>query len=149
MNQTIHAQKASNKHFWHSVTTSASGEAIWEIWTDVDQWKSWDSGLQDASIEGPFELNAKGMILSLEGRKSKFQVVAFEPGRSYTFKTNLPLGGLYVKRILAVETGKTTFTHEVWFKGLTGGLFAKSFGPKFREMLPKVMEKIKDLAEQP
>ncbi|MEM1320100.1 MAG: SRPBCC family protein [Bacteroidota bacterium] len=140
-------QEISNKHFWHTVETSASPATIWSIWTDVPNWQQWDSGLKAASLEGDFKLKARGTIVSLEGRKTKFKVVAFEPGRSYTFKTNLPLGGLYVKRSLEEKDGKTMFTHEVWFKGLTGGLFAKRFGPKFRELLPEAMAQIKSIAE--
>jgi len=86
-------------------------------------------------------------FISLEARKSKFKVVEFVKGKMYTYKTKLPLGSLYVKRYLTEENGQTKFTHEVWFQGLTGGLFAKAFGAKFRQMLPEVMEKIKEIAE--
>jgi Polyketide cyclase / dehydrase and lipid transport len=146
-----HAQekKATKKHFWHTVETTASPDAIWAIWTNVQNWKTWDTGLKDASMSDNFALNAKGVITSLEGKKSKFKIVAFEKGVSYTFKTNLPLGGLYVKRSLEVKNGVTFFTHEVWFSGLTGGIFANMFGEKFKGMLPEVMENIKKIAEKP
>lgn len=149
INTTFKAQnkEPSNKHFWHSVETSASPELIWEIWTDVSNWKDWDTGLKDASIEDAFKLKSKGTIISLENRKSKFKVVEYIEGQSYTYKTKLPLGSLYVKRYLMVKGSKTFFTHEVWFKGLTGGIFAKLFGEKFRKMLPSVLNKIKEIAE--
>lgn len=137
----------SDKHFSHSVRTSAPPALIWKIWTDVPNWKDWDSGLQDAGMKEAFALKAKGKITSLEGRKSGFKVVEFTEGQSYTFKTVLPLGALFVKRTLSVEGTETVFTHEVWFSGLTGGIFARQFGPKFREMLPGVMQKIKKIAE--
>ena len=137
----------SNKHFWHSLETSALPDVIWKIWTDVSNWKDWDTGLKDASIEGDFNLNSKGIITSLEGRKSKFKVVEYIEGQSYTYKTKLPLGSLYVRRYLTVKEGKTIFTHEVWFKGLTRGIFAKAFGEKFRTMLPDVLSQIKEIAE--
>jgi len=131
----------------HTVETSAPPAEVWTIWTTVEDWKSWDTGLKDAQMEGAFQLKAKGVIISLEGRKSKFKVVDIEEGKSYTIKTNLPLGGLYVKRYLKQNGDKTIFTHEVWFKGLTKGLFAKAFGRKFREMLPEVLQNIKQIAE--
>ena len=141
-------KEVSNKHFWHSSTTDASPDKIWAVWTDVEQWHTWDKGLQSAEMSGPFAFKAKGTITSLEGRKSKFKVVEYEEGKSYTFKTALPLGGLYVKRYLEVKDGQTHFTHEVWFKGLTAGIFAKNFGPQFREVLPEVLELVKAKAEQ-
>lgn len=145
----LHAQgkKPTDQHFWHSMETSASSNAVWSIWTDVSKWKNWDKGLKDASLEGKFTLDAKGTIISLENRKSKFKVVEYTEGRSYTYKTRLPLGSLYVKRYLEVRNGRVAFTHEVWFKGLTGGIFAKAFGGKFREMLPEVLTNIKNIAE--
>ena len=146
---TLHAQnkKQSNKHFWYSLETSASPEIIWAIWTDVSNWKNWDTGLKDASMKEDFQLSSKGIIISLENRKSKFKVVEFIEGQSYTIKTKLPLGSLYVKRFLTQENGKTMFTHEVWFKGLTKGIFAKAFGAKFRKLLPDVLRNIKTIAE--
>lgn len=137
----------SNKHFWHTVETTADPQKIWAVWIDVPNWKNWDKGLKDAMMEMPFQLKSKGKIISLEGRTSRFKVVAYEEGKSYTFKTNLPLGGLYVKRYLEQKDGKTFFTHEVWFKGLTAGIFAKKFGPEFRKLLPEVMENIREQVE--
>ena len=141
-------RQPSNKHFWHTDTTTATSDRVWNLWTQVETWQHWDSGLKDAYMTDPFSLHKKGTIISLEGRKSKFKVTEIEEGVSYIIKTSLPLGGLYIKRHLRKEGDRTIFTHEVWFKGLTKGLFAKAFGPKFRELLPGVLNNIKRLAEE-
>lgn len=145
---TLFAQhnQPSDKHFWYSMETTAVPEKIWQIWADVPNWNQWDTGLQSAELSEKLALNATGIITSLEGRKSKFRIVAFEEGKSYTFKTRLPLGALHVKRYLETKNGKTVFTHDVRFSGITGGLFAKKFGPKFREMLPEVLKRINEIA---
>ena len=137
----------TNKHFWNTTSTTATPEKIWDIWTDVSRWKDWDTGLKDAFIKEPFELHAKGVIISLEERSSKFKVVQLEKGISYTIKTRLPLGALYVKRYMVTQEGITHFTHEVWFTGITKGIFGKSLGKKFRAMLPVVLGNIKEIAE--
>ncbi len=149
MSNTLLGQQKepSNKHFWHSLPTTADRNAVWQTWTDVPNWKTWDTGLQDATINGAFTLGAKGTILSLEGRTSKFEVVAIDPGISYTIKTRLPLGSLYVKRYMTDDELGLTFTHEVWFAGLTKGIFAKAFGANFRVLLPEVMQNVKRIAE--
>lgn len=140
-------ESMSDKHFWHSTTTKATAQDIWSIWIDVSNWKNWDIGLKDAHMEDAFTLGAKGTIISLEGRRSTFKVVAFEAGQSYTIKTKLPLGSLYVKRYLPPTEEGLVFTHEVWFRGFSGGLFAKIFGAKFRSLLPEVLTNIKNIAE--
>ncbi len=147
MTLTFYAQEMSNQHFWHSEQTQAKAARIWNLWTDVSTWKDWDTGLKNAEMAEAFQLDAKGVITSLEGRKSKFKVVAYVPGKSYTIRTKLPLGNLYVKRYLREENNVVIFTHEVWFSGLTKGLFATIFGGKFRTLLPEVLTNIKTTVE--
>ncbi|MEL6557160.1 MAG: polyketide cyclase [Bacteroidota bacterium] len=138
----------SNKNFEHTVETNASSEAIWQIWTDVNNWKSWDIGLSDARMDAEFKEGNKGLIISLEGRKSKFKIMSVKENESYIIRTRLPLGSLYLERVLSQRNGRLTFTHKVWFKGVSGGLFAKLFGEKFRQMLPEAMENINNLASK-
>ena len=147
----LHAQDnvPTNKHFWYTMETTATNTAIWSIWMDVAHWKDWDTGLKDASIDRALKLGAKGTLISLEGRSTTFKVVEFTEGQSYTYQTKLPLGSLYVKRYLETNNGKTVFTHEVWFKGMTSGIFAKAFGGKFRKMLPEVLLNIKKNSRKP
>jgi len=148
-NMVLKAQdkEPTNKHFWYTMETTASADEIWSVWTDVKKWKDWDTGLKDASIKGEFGLGTRGTIISLENRNAKFKVIEYEEGKSYTYKTKLPLGSLYVKRYLKTENGLTSFTHEVWFKGITSGIFAKAIGKDFRDMLPDVLLNIKKNVE--
>jgi len=137
----------SNDHFSNTVQTKASPEAIWKIWTDVPNWKQWDAGLKEASIDGVFTEGAKGKLVPDKGPKSKFVVTSFEEGKSYTFKTRIPLGWLVVERRLTVNQNLTQFTHEVRFTGLLKEPLGNSFGKRYRALLPEAMEKIKKLAE--
>lgn len=137
----------SNRHFWHQTQTQASPAEIWEVWTDVAHWQDWDKGLRSAQLEGAFTEGAKGSLIALNGRKTAFEIIACEPGQSYTFRSKLPLGALYVKRTLSQEAGQTTFKHEVWFSGFSAPLFAKILGPDFREVLPEVLDTVKQIAE--
>ncbi|WP_245565043.1 SRPBCC family protein [Spirosoma spitsbergense] len=142
----VHAQQ-TNVHFSHTLETRALPEKIWQLWTDVPNWKDWDDGLKSAALTGPFQQGAIGMLTPDKGPTSKFVVDSLVPDQSYTIKTKLPFGSLYVKRYLTVEEGKTQFTHEVWFSGLTKGLFARVLGKHYRTILPDVMRRISVLAE--
>ena len=68
----------TDQHFWYSMETTASAAEIWSIWTDVPHWKNWDTGLQDAHVNGTFDLNATGVIIALGARKSKFKIVELQ-----------------------------------------------------------------------
>jgi hypothetical protein len=38
----------------HSIETTASAEAIWHLLSDVAGWKTWNAGVKDVQIDGPF-----------------------------------------------------------------------------------------------
>ncbi len=138
----------SDTRFNHTIETTAPPEMIWQIWTDVPNWKTWDDGLKDAELNGPFTATSQGVLIPDKGPRSKFVLTEVIPGQSYTFRTKLPLGALNVKRFLTTENSKTIFTHEVWFTGLTKNFFGRALGRNYRSLLPGVMEKIRLLAEQ-
>ncbi|MEL7123624.1 MAG: SRPBCC family protein [Bacteroidota bacterium] len=146
-NAQITLAEGTNKAFEYTLQTTASPEQIWTIWTDVENWHLWDSGLQTATLEGQFKLNAKGKLIPDKGPKSNFKITHYTDGETYTMKTPLPLGSLNIERILETKEGKTYFTHRVYFKGLTAGIFAGSFGKRYRELLPQAMLEIKKIAE--
>lgn len=138
----------SNTHFSYTVETSATPKVIWGIWTDVPAWKAWDNGLKTAELNGPFEALTTGKLVPDKGPKSKFVLTEVIPYQTYTFKTTLPLGALYVRRYLTSQNGKTTFTHEVWLTGITKGIFGRALGRNYRNLLPEIMGKIKAIAER-
>jgi hypothetical protein len=140
------AQKSA-KHFQHTLETTAPAADIWRIWTDVDRWPTWDIGLQQAALAGPFARSTRGTLVSDQGQKAKFIITAVDEGKSYTFRTQLPLGSLEITRSLTDENDTVQFTHVVRFRGLTGGLFARKLGKGYRKMLPEAMRRIKQQAE--
>jgi Polyketide cyclase / dehydrase and lipid transport len=137
-------------HFWHTLETTASPKSIWHVWTTVSDWHIWDNGLRSAKLDGTsaFRLGTTGTLVSLNGTKSAFSVTAFEGGTSYTFTTALPLAALHVRRTLEQTQNTTRFTHEVWFDGLFGGIFAALLGKNFMHLLPSVMDNVRSLAEE-
>lgn len=140
--------KQSNTHFSHSLETNSLAEKIWQIWTDVPNWNQWDKGLKSAELQGDFAAQTKGFLMPDKGFKANFIITEVIDNQSYTFKTNVPFGALYVKRFLSKKEGKTIFTHEVWFTGISKGLFGLLLGNNYRKILPEVMNEIKKIAEQ-
>ena len=138
----------TNFHFSHSDKTEAPPEEIWKIWTDVPNWKDWDTGLQSTELQDPFGVGAKGKLIPNKGPKTKFMITAVNPGVSYTFQTNVPFGKLLVHRYLEVQNGLTVFTHEVEFTGLLRKFWGRQLGENYRTMLPSVLANIKAIAEQ-
>ena len=133
--------------FAHTLETSASVERIWSLWIAVNRWPTWDSELESAQLTGDFCLGATGQLTPKVGPRSKFEISALDCGNGYRFTTQLPLCQLHVHRFL--ELGEPLkFTHEVSFEGPLAFLFGRVLGKRFQEVLPEVMQALKQLAEQ-
>lgn len=39
----------------HAVETAAAPEAIWRLWSDVENWGNWNAEIEKIEINGPFE----------------------------------------------------------------------------------------------
>ena len=142
----LHAQ-SDPKWFSETVETRGTAASIWKVWTDVENWSSWDTGLQNASLLEEWGIGAKGILLSSQGRRVKFKIVEYIEGERYTFRIKLPLASFTVSRFLEANGDLNSLTHEVRFKGLLGGLFARSLGKEFREKLPVVVQNVRKAAE--
>ncbi|MFG3363339.1 polyketide cyclase, partial [Streptomyces griseofuscus] len=38
----------------HSIETSATPEAIWRLWADVENWGTWNAEIEKIEMNGPF-----------------------------------------------------------------------------------------------
>lgn len=146
MGMQLQAQE-KNYHFSNTDHSKATSDKIWAVWVDVPNWKQWDKGLKEATLEGNFAVGTKGKLIPDKGPKSKFIISEIEPNKAYTFKTKIPFGWLVVRRSLEVKDDKTFFTHDVEFTGLLKKVLGKKLGNNYREMLPSVMATIKQIAE--
>ncbi|MFG2576975.1 polyketide cyclase [Streptomyces sp. NPDC048481] len=43
----------------HAVETGAAPEAIWRLWTDVENWGAWNAEIEKTEIDGPFATGAR------------------------------------------------------------------------------------------
>ena len=137
------------KDFSCTLTTTASEQRIWQLWTDVVGWPQWDNPLQSASLEGNIGIGISGQLVTRSGQRSQFTVTEFAPTSSYAFCTLLPGATLTVRRFFGRQhdDGRLEFTHHVRFSGPLGGVFAALLGRGFMRQLPEVMTKLRQLAE--
>lgn len=140
--------EGSDLRFAHTVDTSASPEAIWALWTNVDSWGEWDSGLRRARIDGELGLGTRGRLVPKRGFPSRFEISEWAPGEAYAFTTKLPRAELVVRRsFVEAPEGVTRFRHEVYFTGSRAETWAARLAPSFRRQLPPVMARLAELAE--
>ena len=59
----------------HSERTSASPEAIWELWADPRRWPEWDQRVESAELEGELEPGAEIRVKLRKGGTTRHVVV--------------------------------------------------------------------------
>ncbi|GAB2191995.1 SRPBCC family protein [Sessilibacter sp. MAH2] len=138
--------------FKYSVTTTASKETIWQLWYDVENWKSFDERLIYSYLEDGYEFE-NGAIGYLKGKgtpsRTKFELKNIQPGVSFEEELKLPLyQTVLLKRYFEPsEDSTTTFTHEVVFQGSLAWLFTLFLEGPFKGDIILVMNKMRELAE--
>lgn len=67
--------------------THATPEAVWHVWSDVDNWPTWNPDMKAAHLNGPLQLGTTGMIDTRSGGKHDVVVSAYEPGRVFELES--------------------------------------------------------------
>lgn len=143
------AQSNTPYQFAHSLPLQAADSVLWRYWTHTDLWPLWDTGLKSATLQGDFVEGSRGKLLPDRGPAAKFRLLEVQPQHSYTFVTALPGAKLLIKRQLQEVNGVRYFTHMVWFEGPLANFWFKRLGKRYQALLPEVMEKLRQLCENP
>jgi uncharacterized protein YndB with AHSA1/START domain len=138
----------SDTDFSFALSTSASPEQVWDVWTDVPNWPQWDI-VAAASIEGSFVVGAQGLVVNPDGSEAAFTVTALDDGVRYEITLPLPDAAIVIERSSMTTGTLTTIRHRVQFTGPNAAVFAEALAPGFRTALPGVVDAVRRLAEEP
>nr|WP_295771623.1 SRPBCC family protein [Rhodoferax sp.] len=76
-------------HREFSTTTSAARATIWALWTDINNWSSWNVGVAHAQLTGPF-VNGATFSMTPSGQDAMTsRLVRVEEGVAFTDETVL------------------------------------------------------------
>ncbi|MFD3747964.1 SRPBCC family protein [Nocardia sp. NPDC058633] len=111
----------------HTLTTTASAEAIWYRWTTPQTWPVDDPDCRWARIDGPVVVGATG-TLKAKGPASRFTFTEVEPNRRMVFDIALPLATLRLPHTMRATPDGVTLTHAVEITGPLAGLWGALIG---------------------
>lgn len=131
----------------HTVETTASPEAIWEIWQDVANWNTWDHGIEYSSLDGPFKAGTTGTLKPKGGPLVQTKLTAVEPHKLFIDEAKLTLARIIVSHFLSESNGKTYVTHQIEMRGPLAFFFAFVIGRNMKKNLPIEMSAMVKKAE--
>ncbi len=128
----------------HSVTTTASPEEVWALWSDVGSWHCWDPAVEGVALEGHFAEGAAGTMSLAGGVEAPFMLEIVEPHARYLDR--LTIGELVIRidhQVAATEGGAP-----VSVRTTVEGPGAADIGPMVTGDTPKALEALVGLAEK-
>jgi hypothetical protein len=68
-----------------------SAEHLWEVWTDVNQWHTWQDNIEYADLDGEFAAGKSFLFKPKNGSAISIELTEVEPRRNFTDVTRFPL----------------------------------------------------------
>jgi hypothetical protein len=131
-----------------SVTSNKiRAEDVWELWSDVRTWNTWDEGIEACVLEGSFTSGTKGTLTPKDAPALPFLMIDVNPLESFTDETELPGAKLTFHHFLEHTSEGLKVTHQVTIDGPAWENYASSFGKGLEHELPHTVAKLVQVAK--
>lgn len=126
----------------YSITTKEiTKEQIWHLFADVNNWHTWDEGIESASIEGKFEQGNYFMLKPKGGPKVKVTLLETVVNNMFLDVTSFPLAKMYDRHTFEETADGLRITNTITVTGLLSFLWVKLVAQNIVDALPKDVEK--------
>ncbi len=131
-----------------TLETSASPDQVWELWSDVTTWSSWNPDVISVSIDGPFASGTTGRMTTKAGGTHAITLTEVEAGRSFRLETSpVPLSRFAFHCEVRPGAGATVIAQSVTMRGPLGGVFSAMMGGRIAEGFQPLLAGLKAAAE--
>lgn len=86
------------------IVNGLSADKVWKVWTDVNQWHTWQDDIDYAKLEGEFKTGAVFKFKPRGGPKINIELIEVRENSMFTDLTKFPLARMYDSHEL-VENG--------------------------------------------
>ena len=131
----------------HTIETKAPPKAIWSLWEDVKNWKTWDHGIEFSTLSGPFIKGTTGTLNPKGGPLVHTTLTLVDPLKMFIVESKLFLCRMMVSHYLEVSHTMTKVTHRIEMQGPLSFLFAYLIGKTMKKNLPQEMQTLVKKAE--
>ena len=133
----------------HTVETKATPEKIWEIWQDVENWKTWDEQIELSQIEGPFQAGTHGSTKFIGTPLFKTLLTQVEPLKLVVQEAYLFFAKVVSYQCMRRVNDKTEITFEVEIRGPLFLFYVCMLRRFIKKKIPQEMELMLKRADIP
>lgn len=125
----------------HSIVTKeVTKEQMWKLFADVNNWHTWDKGIEFAKIDGKFEKGNHFLLRPKGGPNVKVELLETIENNRFLDVTNFPLAQMYDNHLFEETSNGLKITNTITMKGLLGFLWVKIVAQKIADALPTDMQ---------
>lgn len=133
----------------HSVETSVASEALWRLWSDVEEWGSWNADIEKIEIRGPFAVGAE-ITMTPAGQDPVLLRIA-ELVEGELFVDEARIEGLLLRtthRLEPLDEQRTRVVYRMEISGRGADEVGPQIGPAITADWPETMASLVGLAAQ-
>jgi uncharacterized protein YndB with AHSA1/START domain len=133
----------------HSIEASATPEAVWRQWVDVDRWPEWNGDIERIELDGPFAAGSR-ITMTPRGQDPVGLRIA-EAVEPTLFVDEADLGEIVVRTIHRVDPlpeGRTRVTYRMEITGPGAETIGSRIGPEISGDFPDVLSALAERAER-
>ena len=125
----------------HSIVTKeATKEQMWKLFSDVNNWQHWDTGIEYARMDGAFERGNHFILKPKKGPKVKIELYETVPNKKFIDLTKFPLAKMYGEHTFEETSGGLKITTTMTVEGPLGFLWKRLVAQDIVNALPTEME---------
>jgi uncharacterized protein YndB with AHSA1/START domain len=88
-------ERAMWRKSYSKTVKGLQAEQVWKVWTDINQWHSWQGDIDYAKLEGDFKVGNSFLLKPKGGPKVRIELIRVEPNKVFTDLTRFPLARMY------------------------------------------------------
>ena len=128
--------------------TGLRADQVWKVWTDVNQWHTWQGDIEYAKLDGEFKVGNSFLLKPKGGPKVKIEIIKVEPNRSFIDLTRFPLAKMVGCHEIITHGDeleiKTKMSIEGWLSFLWRKIVAEGVANGMREQTDRLIEKARN-----
>jgi hypothetical protein len=133
-----------------SVDSTATPDAVWAIWSDTDNWPTWNPDVTKMRLDGPLRAGATGAMTTSGGRTHDIVIGSVDAGREFVLEIRVLPGALFqfVCWVERSATGRTRISQGIRMRGPLAWLYSPMMGARIAQSFDPILRALASRAEQ-
>ena len=123
------------------ITKDVTKEQMWMLFADVNNWNTWDEGIEFAKLNGSFEKGNHFTLKPKGGPKVKVELLETVPNKSFLDVTKFPLAKMYDNHTFEETPNGLKITNTISVKGVLSFLWIRLVAQNIVNALPLDVKK--------